>query len=177
MKYFLLFMAVAVNVKTEVIFGIFGEMFLAVIVFAILGIIIFAVRKNKINSVKRKLKSDYGVSFPSDTKLEFRSCGIIERSYGKKINYYVFKFKKEPAGVIGNFTSLHLKEDITAEELKDELKKYFNIVIIGLGAIYKEIPEQYFPKWDGAMIWNNGEFPAVYYPDKKEMIVCVSEKE
>ena len=177
MKQFLPFTKLLMNAKTEVIFGIFGEIFIAVIALILLGLLIFLFRKMKIRSVKTEFKRDYGVGLPSDTKLEYRRNGLIKCDYGNRINYFVFKFKKEPTSVIENFVSSHLKEDDTAGELKEELKKYFDTVIGSFCSVYEDIPQQYLPNWENKMIWNDGAYPAVYYPDTMEMIVCITKKE
>lgn len=177
MKQFLPFTALLKNTKTEVIFGIFGEMFIAVIALILLGLIVFIFRKMKIRSIKTKFKRDYGVSLPSDTKLDYRRNGSIKCDYGNRLDYFVFKFKKEPTSVIENFVSVHLKEDNTADELKEELKKYFDTVINSFCLVYDDITQQYLPNWDNKMIWNNGTFPAIYYPDSMEMIVCITTEE
>lgn len=177
MKQFLPFTALLMNAEAEVIFGIFGEIFIAVIALILLGPIVFIFRKMKIRSVKNKFKRDYGVSLPSDTKLNYRRNGSIKCDYGNRINYFVFKFKKEPTSVIENFVSSHLKEDNTADELKEELKKYFDTVISSFYLVNEDITQQYLPNWDNKMIWNNGMFPAIYYPDSMEMIVCITTEE
>ena len=177
MKQVLPFTALLMNAKIEVILGIFGEIFIAVIALILLGLIVFIIRKKKIRSIITKFERDYGISLPVDTKLDYHRYGSIKCGYGNKVNYFVFKFKKEPTTVIENFVSTHLKEDNTADELKVELKKYFDTVISSFCSVYEDITQQYLPNWGNKMIWNNGIFPAIYYPDSMEMIVCITTEE
>ena len=70
-----------------------------------------------------------------------------------------------------------LASDHAGYLLKEELKKYFDTVISSFCSVYEDIPQQYLPNWENKMIWNNGTFPAVYYPDSMEMIVCITTEE
>ena len=178
---FLLFIPFLINAKTERAFGVFIKMFgepILIILGLLLCVPIAVIFwKVKLNSVKSQFKRDYGVSLPADTKLEYSRSELIESPYGNRTNYFVFKFKKEPTSVIENFISLHLKEEKTADEIKKELKKYFDCIIGCLGLIDNEQLQQYLPNWENKMIWNDGAYPAVYYPDTMEMIVCITKKE
>lgn len=169
------------NAKTgeafTVLFGVFGEFILVMLGLLILGSIAFIVYKVKLNSVKSKFKRNYGICLPAGTKLDYSCSKLIESSYGNRTNYFVFKFKKEPTSVIENFISMHLKEGKPADEIKVELKKYFDCIVGCLGLIDNKQLQKYLPNWENEMIWNDGVFPAVYYPDTMEMIVCITKKE
>lgn len=177
---FLSFTPFLINAKTGVAFDVFldmfGELILVMLGLLILGPIAIIVYKVQLNSVKSKFKRDYGISLPSGTKLDYSRSELIESSYGNRASYFVLKFKKEPASVTENFISLHLKEGKTADEIKEQLKKYFDCITSCLGLIDNEQLQQYLPNWENKMIWNDGAFPAVYYPDTMEMIVCITKK-
>lgn len=163
--------------KTEVLIDLFLEMGIEIfgtILFLAIGcIIVFIIKKIKLRSIKSKFKRDYSISLPSDTTLVYRRCGSIQSSYGNKITYYVFKFKKKPA-LVEKFKSINLQEGENADELKGELKKYFDSIINGLESINKVIDQKYLPNWDNEIIWNDDVFPAIYYSASMEMIVCIS---
>lgn len=126
-----------------------------------------------LNSVKSMLNRKYNVKLPSDTQLVYCHYESKDSFHGDGADYFVFKFKKEPTGVIANFKSLNLKDGENPDELKNELIEFFNSAI----SLVNEIPQEYLPDWDSEMIWNYGGpfdgLSAIYYPESMEMIVCI----
>ena len=124
-------------------------------------------------SVKSMLNRKYGIVLPSDTELIYCHYESNNSWHGDGTDYFVFKFNEEPTSIVENFKSLNLKEGENLDELKEELIEYFNSAI----SLADEIPQEYLPDWDNAMIWNFGStlngLPAIYYPESMEMIVCI----
>ena len=121
-----------------------------------------------LDSVKSMLKRKYDIKLPPDKKLIYCHYESKDSFHGDGIDYFVFKFNKEPISIVKNFTSLNLKEGDNHDELKEELRQYFDSI-----DLVDEIPQEYLPNWDSEMIWNSGEFAAIYYPELMEMTVCI----
>lgn len=126
-----------------------------------------------LGSVKSMLKRKYNIKLPSDTEMVYCLYESKDSWFGDGVDYFVFKFKKEPTGVIENFTSLNLKEDENPNELKVELIAFFDSAI---SMADDKIPQKYLPDWDEEMTWQYGGqvagLSAVYYPERMEMIIC-----
>lgn len=126
-----------------------------------------------LGSVKSMLKRKHNIKLPSDTEMVYCLNESKDSWFGDGVDYFVFKFKKEPTVVIENFTSLNLKEDENLNELKEKLIAFFDSAI---SMANDKIPQKYLPDWNEEMTWRYGGpvagLSAVYYPERLEMIIC-----
>ena len=122
-----------------------------------------------LDSVKSMLKQKYSIDLPSDTELVYCHYESEDSFHGDGIDYFVFKFHETPSGIVKNFKSVNLKEGDNPDELKEELIEYFSSIQV----LTDKIPQEYLPDWDSEIIWNDGAFSAIYYPESMEMIVCI----